>query len=165
MPGMNYEAPIEARPEWTRVEIPFETLAPMKAGSPAFDRRSVRWLGVSVRAGRAGRFEFEIDDVELYAARDHAEIRAVSGPTLTVPFNTSPASDLPKGPWRELATDAPDDGKQKRLPDATALAVCTDDARGLVWFRVTLAGPLPLRWLGVNLALDIDGDPSNGMAW
>jgi len=87
------------------------------------------------------------------------------GPTLAQSFRDSPASELPKGPWKELTTDAPDDGKQKRLPDATTLAVGPDDAKGRVWFRIALSGPVPARWVGVNLALDTDGDPNNGMEW
>jgi hypothetical protein len=115
---------------------------------------------VSVGSDLAGSFAFEIDDVQLYASRREAKLRVQDGPTLTVPFTAAPASEAPSGPWKELASDAPDDGKQKRLPDATSVAVCPDEAHGRLCFRVTLAGPIPDRWLGVNLALDVDGDPS-----
>jgi hypothetical protein len=164
-PGFNYMAPVEAGPDWKPVEIPFDGLRATSKAAPIFDRRSARWLGVSVGAGRAGRFEFDVDDVELYTDHRDAELRVQSGPTWTVAFQASPSSELPHGPWRELARDAPDDGKQKRLPDATALAVCFDPAHDRVWFRVALAGPIPRQWLGVNLALDLDGDPTNGMGW
>lgn len=163
--GFNYMAPIDTGPAWKAVEIPFDRLQTTMKAAPAFDRKSARWLGVSVGAGRAGRFEFEIGDVGLYADRDDARLRVQDGPTFTVAFRPTPASELPKGPWMELARDSPADGKQKRLPDATSLAVCFDDAHERVWFRIGLAGPVPSRWLGVNLALDIDGDPTNGMAW
>jgi hypothetical protein len=125
----------------------------------------VRWLGISTRSGRAGRFDFEIDDVQLYTSRDGAKLRVQSAPTLAVHFEPSPASELPAGPCKELAHDPPDDGKQKRLPDATTLAACFDDAHDRVWFRIEIAGSLPKRWMGANVALDLDGDPSNGMAW
>lgn len=164
-PGFNYMAAIEPGPDWKSVEVPFDGLRPTNKAAPAFDRASARWLGISVGAGRVGRFDFEIDGVELYTDRSEAQLRVQSGPTWTVAFEASPASDAPKGPWRELARDAPDDGKQKRLPDATDLAVCFKDAQEHVWFRIALAGPIPPRWLGVNLAFDIDGDPTNGMAW
>jgi hypothetical protein len=36
---------------------------------------------------------------------------------------------------------------------------------GTVWFRIVLKDPPHGRWMGVNLALDVDGDPSNGAAW
>ena len=165
MPGFNYGAPVESRADWTTVEVPFETLVAARPGSPAFDPHEVRWLGVSLGAGRTGRYEFEIDDVQLYAARDDARLRVQTGPAMAVAFKTAAAADMPRGPWKELGKDAPDDGKQKRLPDATALAVYADKAKGRVWFRIPLSGPLPTRWLGVNLALDIDGDPNDGMAW
>ena len=163
--GFSYAAPVESRADWTTVEVPFQALTAARPGSPAFDPRTVRWLGVGVSANRAGRYEFAIDDVELYAARDDARLRVQAGPPLAVAFGTAPDAERPAGPWKELARDAPDDGKQKRLPDATALAVCADEPHGRVWFRIALSGPLPTRWLGVNLALDIDGDPDNGMAW
>lgn len=165
LPGFNYGAPFEARPEWTRVEIPFGSLEPAKGETPAFDPRSVRWIGVSTQAGRTGGFEFELDDVELYSNRPDAQLRVQDGPTLTLAFKASPASELPAGPWKELAKDPRQDGGKKDLPDATAVSVCADQIKDRVWFRIALAGPLPERWLGANLALDVDGDPSNGMAW
>ena len=165
MPAFNYMAPVEAGADWVQVTVPFASLTAQGQGAPAIDLRAVRWLGISTRAGRPGRYEFEIDDVELYTSRADAKLRAQPGPTFTVHFEPSPASVLPPGPCQELAQDPPDDGKQKSLPDATALAACSDDARGRVWFRIELAGPLPRRWLGANIALDLDGDPSNGMAW
>jgi Complex I intermediate-associated protein 30 (CIA30) len=165
MAGFNYAAPVEARAGWTIMEVPFQTLTAVRPGSPAFDPRTVRWLGVGVGANRTGRYEFAIDDVELYAARDDARLRVQAGPTMTVAFKGAPETEQPGGPWKELARDAPDDGKQKRLPDATGLATYADEAHDRVWFRVPLSGPVPTRWLGVNLALDIDGDSENGMAW
>lgn len=165
MPGYNYAATVAAGPDWTQVDVPFDTLAPMKPGHPPFDRKAVRWIGVSVRGEQAGPFEFAIDDVRLYAGEGRAALRVADGPTMTQAFSAAPASAMPQGPWTELAGDAVGDGRQGRLPDATALALSRDDADGLVWFRIALAGPVPERWLGVNLALDVDGDPGNGMEW
>jgi hypothetical protein len=165
LPGFNYMASVEAGGEWTQVTVPFASLQAANRGAPAIDLRTARWLGISTASGRTGRYKFEIDDVELYTSRDHSRLRVQSAPTLAVRFEPSPDSELPPGPWKALAQDPPDDGKQKRLPDATALAVCFDDTHDRVWFRITLAGPLPSRWLGANLALDLDGDPNNGMAW
>ncbi len=165
LPGSNYMAPVEAGGDWAQVVVPLANLKATGQGAPAIDLRTVRWLGVSTRSGSAGRFDFEIDDVELYASRDDARLRVQSAPTFTVGFEPSPASELPPGPCKQLADDPPDDGKQKRLPDATALSVCFDDAHDRVWFRIELAGALPKRWIGMNVALDLDGDPGNGMAW
>jgi len=165
MPGYNYMAAVEAGAEWRQVEVPFTRLQAAGKNTPPIDLRAARWLGIATASGRAGRFEFEIDDVELYTSRDDAQLRVQSAPAFSLHFEPSPASEAPPGPWKDLAQDPPDDGKQKRLPDATALAVCFDDAHDRVWFRITLAGPLPARWFGVNVALDVDGDPSNGMAW
>jgi hypothetical protein len=165
LPGFNYMAPVEAQADWTSVTVPLVNLQAANSSAPPFDPRAVRWLGVSTRPGRTGPFEFEIDDVEIYTSRDDAQLRVPDAPTMTVAFTPSPASERPPGPCTELAADPPDDGTQKRLPDATALAVCFDDAHERVWFRIELAGPLPKRWFGANVALDLDGDPSNGMAW
>ena len=165
LPGFNYAAPVEAGTDWTQVTVPFVNLQAAREGAPAIDLRAVRWMGVSTRSGSTGAFQLDIDDVELYTSRDDARLRVQSAPTLAVGFERSPESALPPGPCKELAQDPPDDGKQKRLPDATALAVCSDDAHDRIWLRIELAGPLPKRWMGVNVALDLDGDPSNGMAW
>ena len=163
--GTNYTAPVEARSSWRSVDVPFASLAALRPGSPALDPRGVRWLGVSVRPDPAGAFAFEIDDVQLYSSRQEARLRVQDGPTMTVAFTAAPPSEAPSGPCKDLAGDAPDDGKQKRLPDATSVASCPDEAHGRLWFRISLAGPVPERWVGVNLALDIDGDPANGMTW
>jgi len=163
--GANYGAPVESRAEWTTVEVPFQTLSAVRPGSPPFDPRSVRWVGVGLGTGRTGGYAFEIDDVQLYAARDDARIRVQDGPRMTVAFRPAARTEVPAGPWAPLGEDARDDGKQKRLPDAVGLAVQADAGHDRVWFRIPLAGPVPTRWVGVNLALDIDGDPGNGMAW
>jgi hypothetical protein len=164
-PGFNYAAPFEAGADWTPVEIRFESLKPARPEAPPLDLRSIGWLGVSLGRGRSGPFAFEIDDVEVYATRADARLRVQAGPTLAVHFTTSPASDLPQDAWSELAADLREDGKQKRLPDATAVSVSRDPSRDPVWFRIALSAPMPERWMGANLALDVDGDPENGMPW
>jgi hypothetical protein len=163
--GFNYAAPVDAGRDWSFVDVSLDSLQPLKPGYPPFDRRSVRWLGVTVRGTQPGPFAFAIDDVQLYARNGRAALRVQDGPTLSRAFTAEPPSELPAGPWTELATDAPDDGRQRTLPDATALATRTDGAHGRVWFRIALAGAVPERWVGLNLALDTDGDPANGMEW
>ena len=162
--GANYAAPVEARSDWASVDVPFDTLRALKPDSPAFDPHLVRWMGVGVRPPRTGGYAFEIDDVGLYADRGDARLRVQDGPALSMPFQAD--VEPPRcASWKELAADAGDDGKQKRLPDATSISVCADAPQDPMWFRVGLAGPVPARWLGLNLALDVDGDPGNGMAW
>jgi hypothetical protein len=164
-PGFNYAAPFEAGAAWTPVEVRFDSLKPQRPEFPPLDLRSIGWMGVSVGAGRSGPYDFEIDDVQLFANRPDAALRVQEGPTLAVHFGAASASELPAGPWTELAKDVHEDGKQKCLPDAIGLSVREDPGRDRIWFRVALSAAMPERWLGVNLALDVDGDPANGMAW
>jgi hypothetical protein len=161
--GVNYWAPVEG--DGRQVDIAFESLKAMRPEAPPFDPRSVRWLGLAPVSGRAGPFEFEVEEIALYSPRPDARLRVREGPPFAVAFRPGRADELPPGPWKDLARDAAGDGKQKRLPDATAVAVFMDPAGERAWFRVALAGTVPTRWLGVNLALDVDGDPANGMAW
>ena len=86
-----------------------------------------------------------------------------TGPVSIVPF--VPLASVPKDGWVELATDPAGDGKMPSLPDATRLETIPASPDGLLWVRVTLGGSPHDRWLGMNLALDVDGDPANGMAW
>jgi hypothetical protein len=164
-PGFNYSFPFEAGADWTAVEIRFDSLKPLMPQGPPLDLRSIGWLGVSVARGGSGPFQFDIDDVELYATRADARLRVQHGPTLAAHFTASPPSAVPPGAWSELLADARGDGKQARLPDATAVSVRRDGSQHRVWFRIALSAPMPDRWLGANLALDVDGDPGNGMAW
>jgi len=66
--------------------------------------------------------------------------------------------------WRELARDGDGDGRAG-LPDARALFIATDPGRSLAWFRIDLKDAPPENWIGVNVALDCDADPTNGPAW
>jgi len=65
--------------------------------------------------------------------------------------------------WTSFVTDGEGDGKSKGLPDLRGVAWRAAGDR--VWFRFGLtAAPDPSR-IGMNLALDLDGDPSNGASW
>jgi hypothetical protein len=72
---------------------------------------------------------------------------------------------LPSLTWRSVASDPPGDVLHPRLPDARDLAYAIDPAAGMVWFKVSTYQPLPERWFGVNVAIDIDGNLDNGMTW
>jgi hypothetical protein len=75
------------------------------------------------------------------------------------------AETLASLPWQTLATEAKDDTLHPRLPDANELAYAVDAKGGLVWFRATSHRPLPERFFGINVAIDHDGDPNNGLTW
>jgi len=77
----------------------------------------------------------------------------------------TPLETLSSLPWQSLASDPKGDGLHPRLPDARELAYAIDARAGRIWFRVTLHDPLPDRWFGMNVALDIDGNPDNGATW
>ena len=67
--------------------------------------------------------------------------------------------------WHSLASDAKADVLHPRLPDAKELSYAIDSKAGLVWFKVSAYEPLPERWFGINIAIDNDGNPDNGMTW
>jgi hypothetical protein len=165
--AVNFMAPFTATAEWRSVQICFASLSPAGAGAKGatWSPRDVHWLGVTTAPGARGPFRLEIDDVELMAraSAGPAAPIAAGGPPRVVRLRVSPAPR--NGTWRELARDAAGDGKQKNLPDATALSVLQDGKEGPAWFRIALNAPLPEAWLGVNLALDTDGNPDNGTSW
>lgn len=76
------------------------------------------------------------------------------------------AGTLPKFPragWKPIVSDEEGDGKSKNMPDLRGVAWRADGDR--VWFLFSLAAaPDPAR-IGMNLALDLDGDPDNGPNW
>jgi hypothetical protein len=67
--------------------------------------------------------------------------------------------------WHSLAADPKGDGLHPRLPDAKELSYAVDPKTNLVWFKVTAYEPLPESWFGINIAIDGDGNPDNGMTW
>jgi hypothetical protein len=166
MPGTNYMSRFPANPGWVTVEVPFSELKPATKG-PDFDPGDVRFVGIQVVRDQEGPFEFWIDDVSLYGATGShpAGPVAAAGPSFVERLPPPLADARPRARWEELARDPVGDGTRPGLPDAVALGVLRDDAHGLVWFRVQLAAAPAEGWAGLNLALDVDGDPSNGTAW
>ncbi len=166
----NFMASFTPGPDWKAFEIPFEELTPRGPGSigARFSPEEVHWLGITTAPGAQGPFHLEIDDIELISNRpgDRAVPAARPGParTIRISFADAPASTA----WRELARDPSGDGKIPSLPDAVSIAVLADDANEgseRVWFRIGLQDSPPLPWLGMNLAIDVDGDTENGMPW
>jgi hypothetical protein len=76
-----------------------------------------------------------------------------------------PAESLAALAWMSLASDAAEDVQQRRLPDAKALSYAIDVKADLVWFRVNTYEPVHDRWFGINVAIDSDDSPDNGMTW
>jgi hypothetical protein len=170
----NFMAPIEAGPEWKLVEVPLASLAPegkVPEGT-RFDPEAVQVLGVTTPQLPRGddhppdRVAFEVDDVTLYArgaAAPRPAPTGPAGPVSNLPF--TPLAAIPSQGWIELAVDPEKDGRIAGLPDATRLETIPNSADGMIWIRVTLREPPHRRWMGMNLALDMDGDPDDGMAW
>ena len=76
-----------------------------------------------------------------------------------------PAGALAHLSWTAVASDPQGNGLHPRLPDAKELSYAVDPKSGWVWFKVNVYDPLPERWFGINVAIDNDGNPDNGMTW
>ena len=170
----NFMAPISAGPEWKLVEVPFVSLAPLGKvpEGTRWNPDAVQVFGITtpqVRRGEErgdGKVDFQVDDIVLYGrggGNPSPVATGATGSVSTVPF--APLASIPASGWVELATDPTGDGKMPSLPDATRLEVIPSSPDGFLWVRVTLREPPHDRWLGMNLALDVDGDPANGSAW
>ena len=82
---------------------------------------------------------------------------------MTAVVDAGPAPKFPRDGWNAVVSDEEGDGKSKTLPDLRAVAWRADGDR--VWFRFGLAGAPDPANIGMNLALDLDGDPGNGGSW
>jgi hypothetical protein len=76
-----------------------------------------------------------------------------------------PPDSLASLQWASLTSDPKGDGLQGRLPDASGLSYAIDAKSDVIWLKVTVYDPLPERWIGMSAAVDIDGNPDNGMVW
>jgi hypothetical protein len=169
----NFMARIEAGAEWKTFEIPFSSLA--RTGKvpegTAWNPKAAQVFGVTTpqapgESPAAGEVAFELDDVTFYGTGAGPGSPIVSGtPTglAVVPFTSVAA--IPSTGWIDLGADPERDGKAPGLPDATRLEAIPSAANDMLWVRVSLREPPHDRWIGVNLALDVDGDPANGFAW
>jgi hypothetical protein len=171
---VNFMARVEAGADWELLEIPFTLLAP-SAKAPEGTRwnaTALQVFGVTTPQTPAagdrstGDFAFEIDDVVFYAQGSGRLDPVVSGPSTglaVVPF--ARLADIPAAGWADQGSDPERDGKMPLLPDATRLETITSAPGDILWARVTLRERPHDRWIGMNLALDLDGDPGNGLAW
>jgi hypothetical protein len=162
----NFMASFTPGREWKAVEIPFDRLSAVGPGSSGavWTPQEVHWLGITTSPGADGRFLLEIDDVELVSRRAGRPLPiAEPGPARAIRVALAPSPG--DGTWRELGVDPGGDGKQPTLPDAVSVSVLADGGREPVWFRIRLQGPHSPPAFGLNVALDLDGDPGNGMPW
>jgi hypothetical protein len=99
----------------------------------------------------------------LAAAPAAAAAATAQGPVQKVQLVAPDA--LPVLIWSSVASDPPGDVLHPRLPDARDLAYAIDPKTDLVWFKASTFEPLPERWFGINVAIDIDGNLENGTTW
>ena len=120
------------------------------------------WYGVML-VGEAemeqARAAFESS---LATRPDYEYVKSAMLPmTNLVDVGTLPA--FPRTGWKPIVSDEDGDGRSKGMPDLRGVAWRADGDR--VWFLFSLAAaPDPSR-IGMNLALDLDGDPDNGPSW
>jgi complex I intermediate-associated protein 30 (CIA30) len=162
----NFMAPVEAAATWTTVEVRFGDLTPQGAATnptpaPAFQPTGVTWIGVTSADDSPRDFRLEIDDVELVPAADDA---AAPPPAMRKLRLTDPRA-LDRLSFATIARDPRGDTVNPGLPDARELQLAVDASDGRVWFRFLLEERPPDAWLGMNVALDTDGDPEDGGAW
>lgn len=171
---VNFMAEVKAGADWKFVDVPFASLKPLGKvpEGTRWKPEAVEVFGVTTpqlpgaQDRGAGKVDFELDDVALYgrgAGKPAPIASGTAGPVSTVPF--TPLASIPTAGWIELATDPARDGKTPSLPDATRLEAIPSSSDGLLWIRVTLREPPHGRWMGLNVALDVDGDTADGFAW
>ena len=120
------------------------------------------WYGVML-VGEAemeqARAAFESS---LAARPDFEYVKSAMLPmTNLVDVGTLPS--FPRTGWKPIVSDEEGDGRSKGMPDLRGVAWRADGDR--VWFLFSLAAsPDPSR-IGMNLALDLDGNPDNGPSW
>lgn len=172
--GTNFMADVEAGPEWKLVEIPFASLAPLGKvpEGTKLSVESAQAFGVTtpqMPGGKdrlPGEIDVEIDEVAFYGHGAGRPAPIASGPpggSSLVPF--TPLASIPESGWVVLAEDPARDGNHPALPDATRLEAIPSSKDGFLWVRISLREPPNDRWMGMNLALDLDGDPSDGFPW
>lgn len=162
----NFMSPFNPGPEWKAFELPFDGLVaagPAAAGA-RWQPQENHYLGITTAPGAHGPFRLELDDVALVSHRSADRLAPVARPgpprTLRVTLSEPPAG----ASWTELGRDAAGDGKRPSLPDAVSVAMAGKGG-DRIWFRIGLHDAPPRPWIGLNLAVDLDGDPADGTAW
>ncbi|HKA88221.1 MAG TPA: CIA30 family protein [Haliangiales bacterium] len=159
----NLVAPIAVTATWAAVEVPFDQLKQVlpSANPMAFAPTGIRWIGFTTSADTPPDFELDIDDVEIVPEPTPDE----PGAWAVTKVKLTDARALDRLSFATVGRDARGDTVNARLPDARELQLAVDPAEGRVWFRFVLYDPPPAAYFGMNVALDVDGDPDNGGAW
>ncbi|MGH7578050.1 MAG: CIA30 family protein, partial [Longimicrobiales bacterium] len=164
----NFLAPIALGTEWTDVDVPFAALEPAGGGDTAteWNASGVTWVGVSASGREAGPVHIEIERFAVYGGPNarNAPASTATRASPTARTQLIDAGTLSALDWTIVADEEAGDASRPRLPDARSLA-WAHGHDGRLWFRVTLADAPPRDWLGINIALDTDGDSETGMAW
>jgi hypothetical protein len=167
--NVSFMSPLPIGAEWAEVVLPLDSLRPLAPPGVAAEWQAtdLAWVGFSSVGGQAGHFRLEVDEIAVGGGPDRELAPAASEDYAGFRSTTTQLVDaaaLDGLRWTVLTEEAVGDASRTGLPDATALAWAA--GRGeTVWFRVTLASAPPEEWFGINVALDLDGDPENGMAW
>ncbi len=151
--------------DWSSVEIDFSELSVQPPADPSlvWSPRDVGWIGFTSKAGTSGNLWLEIDDVDL-VGKAEAPVREASATGSRV--GRTRLSEPPEGEhldWKPLAREESADGRFPSLPDAKNLSYAVKGGR--LWIRIDLMEKPPSDWLGVNVAIDGDGDPQDGLTW
>lgn len=164
---VNFTAPVALGTEWSEIDVPFSALRPQQPVPGAeWSAADVTWVGLSASGTEAGALRLELDRIAFYGGPD-AETAPPSVPPAGAPASRAQLADpepLERLDWRQVTDDPAGDPLRPGLPDATRLEWARG-GDGLVWFRARLAAAPPEDWMGLNVALDLDGDPDDGMAW
>ena len=180
----NAMTPVQVGRDWQVVDVPFTTLRAEAPAAPetAWDPSDVWYLGFSTPVGAETEIDVQIDDVELVAvdagaqgvagggatssgATQGASAASADAPVYAAVTELTPANEVAAFPWIEMTQDPAGDGRFARLPDARSLWYHYDERTDRVWFRVGIQNQPLEDAFGMNVALDVDRDPGNGMAW
>jgi tetratricopeptide (TPR) repeat protein len=93
---------------------------------------------------------------------DYEYVRSAMLP-MTAVVDAGTAPKFGRDGWTPFVADEEGDGKGKGLPDLRGVAWRAEGDR--VWFLFGLAAAPDPAHIGMNLAIDLDGDPANGGSW
>lgn len=165
----NFSTPVEIGVDWTDIEVPFSALRPLVqpgTAGPDWSASDVTWVGVSSGGRDDASVRLEIDRLSFFGgpAAERAPSSAAASGSPAATMQLTEAASLRDLSWQPLAKEEAGDAQRPNLPDAVELSWATGPGDH-VWFRVRLAAAPPERWMGINIAIDTNSDPNDGMAW
>ena len=149
------------------MSVPFVQLEPQGKvpEGTRFEPGELRMIGISTPYVLGVRHRRPMSASRSTMSRWSGPVRdrppGASGPKGTMAtIRFAPLSAIPTTGRVELATDPKGDASAGHLPDVTRIEVVPRAADDRVWFRMTPSREAHDRWMGVNVALDVDGDPT-----